>query len=65
MQLVAIPIGNDQPGVAARIVWSGCGEAVGFKKLNASNLRTAIQKVLTQENYRQNALRLHKAIQAA
>ncbi|HEY9799709.1 MAG TPA: glycosyltransferase [Leptolyngbyaceae cyanobacterium] len=63
--MVAIPIGNDQPGVAARIVWSGCGEAVGFKKLNASKLGTAIQQVLKQENYRQNALRLQKAIQAA
>lgn len=63
--MVAIPIANDQPGVASRIVWSGCGEAVTLKKLNVSRLRTAIQKVLTQENYRQNAVRLQKAIQAA
>lgn len=63
--MVAIPIANDQPGVASRIVWSGCGEAVALKKLNVSQLRTAIQKVLTQENYRQNAVRLQNAIKTA
>ncbi len=63
--MVAIPITNDQPGVAARIVWSGCGEAVTLKKLNVSRLRTAIQKVLTEEKYQQNALRLQKAINKA
>jgi MGT family glycosyltransferase len=63
--MVAIPIANDQPGVAARIVWSGCGEALTLKKLNVSRLRTAIQKVLTEDSYRQNALRQQEAIQKA
>jgi MGT family glycosyltransferase len=63
--MVAIPITNDQPGVASRIVWSGCGEAVTLKKLNVSRLRTAIQKVLTQESYQNNALRLQNAINTA
>ncbi|MEC4817444.1 MAG: glycosyltransferase [Scytonema sp. PMC 1069.18] len=63
--MVAIPIANDQPGVASRIVWSGCGEAINLKKLNVSGLRTAIQKVLTEENYQKNALRLQNAIKRA
>ena len=63
--MVAIPIANDQPGVASRIVWSGCGEAVPVKKVNADNLRIAIKKVLTEDSYRKNALRLQTAIQKA
>lgn len=63
--MVALPIANDQPGVAARIVWSGCGEALTLKKLNVSRLRTAIQKVLAEENYKNNALSLQQAIKRA
>ncbi|MBG1266962.1 glycosyltransferase [Nostoc sp. WHI] len=63
--MVAIPITNDQPGVASRIVWSGCGEAVPIKKVTVSKLRTAIQKVLTEEKYQKNALRLQNAIKTA
>jgi MGT family glycosyltransferase len=63
--LVAIPIANDQPGVASRIVWSGCGEAIPVKKVNVDNLRTEITKVLTQDSYKKNALRLQAAIQKA
>ena len=60
--MMAIPVANDQPGVAARIAWSGCGEAIPLKKLNVSRLRTAVQKVLTENSYKENALRLQKAI---
>jgi MGT family glycosyltransferase len=63
--MVAIPIANDQPGVAARIVWAGCGEAVPLKSVNVPRLRTAIQKVLTQDSYKKNALRLQEAIKQA
>ena len=63
--MVAIPIANDQPGVASRIVWSGCGEAIPVKKVNVTNLRTAIKKVLTEDSYRKNALRLQEAIKKA
>jgi zeaxanthin glucosyltransferase len=63
--MVAIPIANDQPGVAARIAWAGVGEVVPLKKLSVPNLREAIQRVLTQESYKQNALRLQEAIRRA
>ncbi|MGK7882630.1 MAG: glycosyltransferase [Crocosphaera sp.] len=63
--MVAIPIANDQPGIAARIVWSGCGEAVPVNSVKVSKLRTAIQKVLTEDSYKQNALRLQAAIKKA
>ncbi|NEQ35487.1 MAG: glycosyltransferase [Okeania sp. SIO3I5] len=63
--MVAIPIANDQPGVAARIAWSGAGEAIPVKRLTAPRLRTAISQVLTQPSYKQNALRLQEAINRA
>jgi zeaxanthin glucosyltransferase len=63
--MVAIPIANDQPGVASRIVWSGCGEAIPVIKVNVNNLRRAITKVLKEESYKKNALRLQAAIKKA
>jgi zeaxanthin glucosyltransferase len=63
--MVAIPIANDQPGIAARLVWAGCGEAIPLKKVNVSKLRSAIRKVLTEASYKQNALRLQETIRRA
>jgi len=63
--MVAIPVANDQPGVASRISWSGCGESIPLKKLSISKLKTAIQKVLTEDSYKQNAVRLQGVIQQA
>lgn len=60
--MVAIPITNDQPGVAARIAWIGAGELVPLKKLTTARLESALKLVLTQPSYRQNALRLKQSI---
>ena len=61
--LVAIPITNDQPGVAARIAWTGTGKVVQLKQATAEKLRQAIQQVLTEDSYKQNALKLQQAMQ--
>ncbi len=63
--MVAIPIANDQPGIAARVLWAGCGEALPLKSVNVPRLRTAIQNVLTEDSYKQNAVRLQEAIRRA
>ena len=63
--MVAIPIANDQPGIAARVVWAGCGEALPVKTVNVSRLRRAVQKVLIEDSYKQNAVRLQKSIHQA
>ncbi|MGJ3246525.1 MAG: glycosyltransferase [Elainellaceae cyanobacterium] len=60
--LVAIPITIDQPGVAARIAWTGTGEFIDLNRLNPTRLRLAIARVLTNPSYRHNALRLQEAI---
>jgi len=37
--LVAIPVTDDQPGIAARIQWCGVGAVLPFRKLSALSLR--------------------------
>jgi zeaxanthin glucosyltransferase len=61
--MVAIPISNDQPGNAARIVWAGVGEMLPLSRLTVTSLRSTIHKVLTQDSYKLQALRLQAAIQ--
>ncbi|ELR97320.1 glycosyltransferase [Gloeocapsa sp. PCC 73106] len=60
--MVVIPVANEQPGIAARIAWTGCGEVVPLKKVNPLRLRTAIERVLREPSYKENAIRLQQAI---
>jgi MGT family glycosyltransferase len=60
--MVAIPVGNDQPGVAARIKWLGAGELLPLKRLRAERLRPLVKKVLEEERYRLQARRLMEEI---
>lgn len=60
--MVAIPVANDQPGVAARIAWTGVGEVVPLKQVSVPKLHDAIAKVLTQESYKKRAIALQEAI---
>ncbi|KAB8316193.1 glycosyltransferase [Tolypothrix campylonemoides VB511288] len=60
--MVAIPVTDDQPGVAARIAWSGVGEFVPLSRLSVPSLQETIKRVFTQESYKQNTTRLQEAI---
>jgi UDP:flavonoid glycosyltransferase YjiC (YdhE family) len=53
--MVAIAIGYDQRGVAARIAHHGVGEFVAVEDLDADRLRTLIQRVLTISSYGERA----------
>lgn len=63
--LVAIPITNEQPGIASRIANTGAGEVVPLKCLNVPRLRDVIRLVLAEDSYKQNALRLQDTIRHA
>ncbi len=63
--LVAIPVTNDQPGVAARIAWSGAGEFIPVDHLSVSRLRKAILQVFDDGRYLKQARRLQAAIDAS
>jgi zeaxanthin glucosyltransferase len=60
--MVAIPIANDQPGVSARLLWKGLGEAVPIKRLNSQRLKSKVEKVLTDPKYKSNVMVLRDII---
>ena len=63
--MVAIPMGNDQPGVAARIEYHGAGIVLPLRRVNAQRLRDAINAVLRESGYRVAAQRVQAAIREA
>lgn len=63
--LVAIPITNEQPGIASRLARTKAGKTLQLSKLNEITLRTAISEVLSESSYRDNAQQLQKIIQAS
>jgi MGT family glycosyltransferase len=62
---VAIPVGNDQPGVASRLKWSGAGEFLPLSQLRADRLRGLVERVLTDPRYGERARELQRGIQAS
>jgi MGT family glycosyltransferase len=59
---VAIPVTYDQPGVAARIAYKQTGVVTSLDKLTADHLSSLLDKVLTNNIYRDNARKLQKTI---
>jgi zeaxanthin glucosyltransferase len=55
--IVAIPIAEDQPGVAARIARSRTGVVVPLRRLSVKTLRNAIRRVMEDPAYRAAARR--------
>jgi zeaxanthin glucosyltransferase len=55
LPMVALPVGNDQPGVAARLKYLGVGEFIPVHKVTAARLRAAVGKVSGDPSYRANA----------
>jgi len=60
--MVAIPIGFDQPGVAARIAHHGVGEFVETGHLTTERLSELIQRVRNNPSYRDRARYFQKVI---
>ena len=52
--MVAIPITNDQPAVAARIAWTKTGKVIPLNNCTVDTLEMAIKQVLSQSEYHQN-----------
>jgi UDP:flavonoid glycosyltransferase YjiC (YdhE family) len=61
--LVCIPIGNDQPGVAARVVARGAGVVIPLRRLTARRVRVALNEILEDAKYRRAAQALQSAFQ--
>jgi zeaxanthin glucosyltransferase len=63
--LVAIPITNEQPGIAARLERSGAGKMLPLNKLDVPTLRDMISETIADPSYLDNAQRLKTLIQAS
>lgn len=62
LPMVALPITNDQPGVAARIVHHGVGLRIPLDRLSVERLRAAVRRGLADETLRTAARRMQVAI---
>ena len=60
--MVAIPIGYDQPGAAARIAHHGVGEFIELDDLTTKRLKALIEKVMQDPSYRERADYFQKVI---
>jgi UDP:flavonoid glycosyltransferase YjiC (YdhE family) len=59
---IAIPVTNDQPGVAARIADKKTGKTTSLNGLDASNLSALVNEVCNNPIYRDNSRSIQKAI---
>ena len=53
--MLAIPIANDQPGVASRLEWLGVAEVVPPARLSVPRLRACVGRMLSEPRYRVKA----------
>lgn len=60
--MVAIPITFEQPGIAARIQWTGAGVSIPSSSANVARLHAAVKKVLHEPSYHAAASRIGDAI---
>jgi UDP:flavonoid glycosyltransferase YjiC (YdhE family) len=63
--MVVLPVAYDQPGVGARVEWSGVGRSIPVGRLTVDRLRDAVRMVLGNPAYRERAGRLQVSIEAA
>jgi MGT family glycosyltransferase len=63
--VLAIPITNEQPGIAARLAYSGAGRALPVQKLGVAKLRAMVSEMLSGSSYKTNAQRLQRECNAA
>ena len=54
---VVVPLGRDQPDIAARVVYAGAGARLR-KKASASGLRAATARIIEDPRYRAAAVRM-------
>jgi UDP:flavonoid glycosyltransferase YjiC (YdhE family) len=62
--MLALPITNDQPGVAARIADKKVGVVISPDQASPANFVAAIKQVLADSTVRDNVHRVQKAIRS-
>jgi zeaxanthin glucosyltransferase len=59
--MLSLLVTNDQPGVAARIVHSGCGLMIPIARADATRIRGALRTILDDPSFRERAKRMAAA----
>ncbi|MFN9425746.1 MAG: glycosyltransferase [Cyanobacteriota bacterium] len=63
--VLAIPITNEQPGIAARLAFCGAGRVLPVQQLGEERLREMVKEMLKNPSYREQAKRMRAENQAA
>jgi MGT family glycosyltransferase len=63
--MVVLPVTYDQPGVGARVEWSGVGRTIPLGRVTVDRLRDTVRSVLDNPAYRERAGWLQSRITAA
>jgi len=63
--VLAIPITNEQPGIAARLAACGAGRVLPLKQLRVPTLQALVEEMLANPRYRDQAQRMQAANQSA
>jgi zeaxanthin glucosyltransferase len=62
--MIAIPIGFDQPGMAARVAYHGVGEFLEEENLTSDKLKALITTIMDDPNYKTRAVQMRDEIAA-
>jgi MGT family glycosyltransferase len=62
--MIALPVTDDQPGMAARIRWKRLGTVVPFRRVSVPRLRDSIRAVLADPLVHANVRQIQPSIQA-
>jgi UDP:flavonoid glycosyltransferase YjiC (YdhE family) len=65
LPLVVIPITDDQPLLAQRVSTAGCGIRLSYPRLTSDGLRSAVSRVLSENDFREAAGRIKGSIEQA
>ena len=63
--MVAVPLTYEQPAIARRVEWHGCGASISHSDLNTARLRRRVIEVMDNPRYRDAAARMRAAISTA
>jgi zeaxanthin glucosyltransferase len=63
--IVAVPITYEQPAIARRIEWHGCGASISHTALNVRRLHRRVIDVMDDSRYRHAAARIRAGISTA
>lgn len=63
--MLAAPVTNDQPAVAARLIRAGAGESLSASHLTTERVKSALERLLGNPEFRSNAHRLQASIRKA